>query len=257
VRVSAGAFGDCRPRRDLLLSPDHAVFEGGVLIPVRHLINHTTIAQEPRDHVTYWHVELDAHGVLLAEGLPCESFLDTGNRDAFENHAPTALHPSFARGADGGWADRAWAADACAKLVEGGPKLAAARARLARRAVELGFPARGVSRDLALRAPGHAALTVPPGVETIRLVARKPARRPGDRRLLGALIDAIRVDGVAIALDDPSLSHGFHEVERHDGKTVRWTGAAATLRLGAGGHPRRVEVHVAMLGEPAPERAAA
>jgi hypothetical protein len=31
----------------------------------------------------YVHVELDRHDILLAEGLPAESYLDTGNRAAF------------------------------------------------------------------------------------------------------------------------------------------------------------------------------
>jgi phospholipase/lecithinase/hemolysin len=102
VRVRAGAFGRDLPHRDLRLSPDHAVFmrgdgEGaapGVLIPVRHLINGVTIVQEPVDEVTYWHVELPEHDVLLAEGLPVESYLDTGNRDAFANG--DAMMPAMA-----------------------------------------------------------------------------------------------------------------------------------------------------------------
>ena len=35
VRVAAGAFAADLPRRDLLLSPDHAVFVDGALIPIR------------------------------------------------------------------------------------------------------------------------------------------------------------------------------------------------------------------------------
>lgn len=35
--------------------------------------------------VTYIHVELPAHDVVLAEGLPAESYLDTGNRAGFVN----------------------------------------------------------------------------------------------------------------------------------------------------------------------------
>jgi hypothetical protein len=42
-------------------------------------------------NVTYWHVELDAHDILLAEGLPAESFLDYGSRLWFENGADHAL----------------------------------------------------------------------------------------------------------------------------------------------------------------------
>lgn len=83
VRVRAGAFGGGMPRRDLWLSPDHAVFSDDVLIPVRYLINGRTIVQEQVDKVRYYHVELSHHAVILAEGLPCESYLDTGNRSAF------------------------------------------------------------------------------------------------------------------------------------------------------------------------------
>ncbi len=82
VHVGAGAFGPGRPARPLRLSPDHAVHAGGALIPVRHLINGVTIVQQPVAAIEYWHVELPAHAVLLAEGLPAESYLDTGNRGA-------------------------------------------------------------------------------------------------------------------------------------------------------------------------------
>ena len=47
VRISKGAFGPGTPRRNLWLSPDHAVFVDGVLIPIKYLVNGTTIAQMP------------------------------------------------------------------------------------------------------------------------------------------------------------------------------------------------------------------
>ena len=73
MRVSAHAFGEAAPGRDLWLSPDHAVFVDGVLIPIKYLINERTIAREPRGEVNYWHVELEQHNVLIAEGLAAES----------------------------------------------------------------------------------------------------------------------------------------------------------------------------------------
>ena len=130
VRIAAGAFGAGVPRRDLDLSPDHAVFVDGVLVPVRHLVDGRAIRRltaEEVPMVTYWHVELPRHAVLLAEGLPAESYLDTGDRDRFENGAVTRLHPIFGR-----WsADTVWEAEGCAPLVVAGPRLAAIRARLA------------------------------------------------------------------------------------------------------------------------------
>ena len=76
--------------------------------------------------VEYWHVELERHEVLLAEGLPAESYLDTGNRAAFANGAAhLRLHPDFA--------PLSWD-DACAELVQAGPRVVAAKRRLFERA---------------------------------------------------------------------------------------------------------------------------
>ena len=58
LRVAANAFGEGSPARDLLLSPDHAVWLTGGLIPVKLLINGTTIARVRRDRITYFHLEL-------------------------------------------------------------------------------------------------------------------------------------------------------------------------------------------------------
>ncbi|MCB8882101.1 Hint domain-containing protein [Acidisoma cellulosilytica] len=95
IKVWAGAFGPALPRRDLFLSPDHAVFAEGVLIPVKHLVNGSTVSQVLVERVTYFHLELDSHDILLAEGLPAESYLDTGDRHAFAGGAATEIHPAW------------------------------------------------------------------------------------------------------------------------------------------------------------------
>ena len=121
VRIAAGAFGSAKPARDLWLSPDHAIFSDGVLIPIKHLVNGTTIEQVQMAQVTYYHIELSHHDVLIAEGLPAESYLDTGDRSNFANGGALAkFHSDFA--------ERAREAEACAPLVVAGPKVEAARA---------------------------------------------------------------------------------------------------------------------------------
>ena len=125
VRVSAGAFGPGRPHTDLFLSPDHAVYVNDVLIPIRHLINGGTITQIPTDRVTYYHLEIPHHDVLLAEGLPTESFLDLRDGSNYANRpGPCRLYPDFSA--------RMWEAFGCARLIVTGSELAAARALVAR-----------------------------------------------------------------------------------------------------------------------------
>ncbi|MCB8882042.1 Hint domain-containing protein, partial [Acidisoma cellulosilytica] len=128
VRVAAGAFGKNMPVRDLLLSPDHAVFAEGVLVPVKYLINDSTVRFDLSiERVTYFHVELAQHEVLLAEGLPAESYLETGGRAMFENGGmPVVLHADFS--------PLAWDVLGCADLKVTGAEVDAIRATLAARA---------------------------------------------------------------------------------------------------------------------------
>ena len=115
------------------------MFVDGILIPVRYLLNDATVRQVDFAMVTYWHVELDQHDVILAEGLPCESFLDTGNRAAFENGGTVSqIHPDFAQ--------RLWDADACAPIVVAGPQIDQMRDRLHERLLTLAEPGRATKR---------------------------------------------------------------------------------------------------------------
>lgn len=95
VRILAHAFGHDQPARDLFLSPDHAVFTEGVLIPIRYLINGGTVRQMAVANIRYYHVELPVHAVVLAEGLRTESYFDTGDRYAFGHSTVTDLHPAW------------------------------------------------------------------------------------------------------------------------------------------------------------------
>ncbi len=97
IRILRHAFGEDRPMRMLLLSPDHSVFVEDVLIPVKFLMNGTTVAQIDARTIFYYHIELARHDVVLAEGLPVETYLETGSRAAFENgRVAVQLHPDFA-----------------------------------------------------------------------------------------------------------------------------------------------------------------
>ena len=99
-----------------------------VLIPIRHLINGTSIVQVPVDRVSYYHIELPRHDVVLAQGLPAESFLDMRDGSNYANRVgPVRLYPDFSA--------RMWEAFGCARLVVTGPELAATRALVGRYAM--------------------------------------------------------------------------------------------------------------------------
>ena len=151
IRVSAGAFGENVPARDLYLSPDHAVFVNDVLVPVKLLVNGTSIAQVRRDQVTYYHVELPEHAVILAEGLPVESYLDVGDRANFADQGVVRLFPDFAARLSPDLT--AWQTAACAELIFSGPVLEAARA-----AVIALAPRRGGDARIDRRSRGSARL---------------------------------------------------------------------------------------------------
>ncbi len=141
ICFKAGCLGPEQPRRDLWVSPNHAMFLEGVLIEARDLINGASIIQAERvERVDYFHLELDTHDIIIAEGAWSESFVDDDSRAIFQNaHAYAALYP------DG----RASPAQYCAPRVAFGPELETARKRLAERA---GIPYAQPSSDTRPRA---------------------------------------------------------------------------------------------------------
>jgi hypothetical protein len=149
IRVKAGALGDSTPHRDLLVSGDHCLYFDGALVPARLLVNGSSIVEERGlAEVHYYHVELESHDVLLAEGAPAESWLDTGNRLWFENGDVAMMQVDALLDAYGTGFD---ASRACAPLVHGGEKLEAIRATIAAQALTLATqaPAEEPARRIA------------------------------------------------------------------------------------------------------------
>ena len=159
VRIRTGAFGRNLPQRDLLLSPGHHVFVDGVLVPASALVNGITIVREPVGRVTYWHVELDSHDVILAEGLPNETSLDTGNRATFARQA--VVVPLRAASVDPDAVSQVWANEACAPRIDSGQRMDHLRWRLLEEVRNLNIE---TTADPALRSrrwtDGNATLQV-------------------------------------------------------------------------------------------------
>jgi hypothetical protein len=211
ILIAAGALSDGVPYRDMVVSPDHALFLDGHLIPAKILINGHSIRQIKRHGVHYYHVELPFHGVLSADGALAESYLDTGNRGVFTNSAePLTLYPNFAQ--------TTREQRSCAPFAEFGPAVEAVRAGILARA---GI---ATSDDPALLVEVRED-----GAAIIRSRIAVPGHLtpdPRDLRRLGVKVASLlRADGQAIALDHPALVEGWHTPEA-DG---RWTDGAALV----------------------------
>ncbi len=268
IRVERDAFADNVPHRDLLLSPDHAVFIKGMLICVRQLVNGSTIRRETGwNAVDYYHVELDRHAIVLAEGLTVESYLNTGNSAFFENSGmPLMLHPNLPN--DVKYPTRE--TGSCVPFVTDETNVRPVWQDLADRAATLGqpVPSRATTTDASprLQCPDgriiepihrdndHVIFALPRDVSEVRLVSR--AQTPGearpwlsDPRRLGLRVKRIVLRDAdetrEVAMDHPDFARGWWEIERDGPSMSRWTDGAAVLPLPPMRGPNLLEIHLA------------
>lgn len=245
IRITAGALAPAIPARDLFLSPDHALFLHGHLVPAKLLLNGVTIRRETDcASVTYFHIELDRHDIILAENLAVETYLDTGNRNAFANAqgSPHAA-PVFGRG-------RQWNDFACADLCLSGPLLQTIRREIFQRTRGLGYQ---VATNFRIElhvddhligqhdAPAHAAeFTLPPqhhGPLFIRSAAFTPAEfadgttPDDDWRRLGIAISRVKLDHAQTSLSRIATQGVY---PRASGDAAEWTNGNAAITIPPG-----------------------
>lgn len=267
VRIAQHAFAPNMPSRDLIVSPPHALFVDGKLVPAKLLVNDMTITRAyDLAAVTYYHVELDRHAIILAEDLPAESYLDTGNRSFFRNASVTAFGAPVYHVDD---SSEIWEHEACAPLLVASRDILPIWNGLTARATDLGYvqPTRELTTDpdLHLMVDGRRVdaievvgrkhrFVVPAAAGEVRMVSRAtaPCRIEGwrnDQRRLGVAIRSVSVSGAAgatvIAADHPSLTQGWHAAETLGKATWRWTNGDASLPLAASTSVSVVEVQLA------------
>jgi hypothetical protein len=236
VIVRKGAVADNLPHQDLHVTKAHSLYIDDVLIPVEFLVNHRTILWDDRaQEVEIYHVELESHDILIANGVPAESYRDDGNRWLFQN-------------ANEGW--HLPPQEPYAPVLTGGPIVDAAWQRLLDRAgprdigpltndPDLHLIIDGIRVDAQERtdsiyvfrlaaAPASVSIASRTAVPSELGIARDP-------RTLGVALRrvAIRQGSKFMLFDagDERLTAGFHDYEPTD--NLRWTNGHAQLPIDA------------------------
>jgi hypothetical protein len=236
VIVHKGALADNVPNRDLYVTKAHSLYIDDVLIPVEFLVNHRTILWDDRaQEVAIYHVELDSHDVLIANGAPAESYRDDGNRWLFQN-------------ANSGW--HLPPQEPYAPVLTGGPVVDAAWRRLLDRAGPRDLPPLTDDPDLHLVIDGTRVdpeyrrgslygFRLPCSPRSVVVASRSgvPSQLgiARDPRSLGVALRQVAArQGAKFMLfdaTDEGLTAGFHayEADCH----LRWTDGRAELPAAA------------------------
>ena len=232
VIVRKGALADNVPHHDLRLTKAHALCFDRALVPVEFLVNHRSILWDDRaQQVELFHIELETHDVLLANGAPAESYRDDGNRWLFRN-------------GNTGW--HLPPRPPCVPVLTGGACVDALWQRLLERAgprprlvltddPDLHLLADGRRIDAAARhGTAHVfTLTAPPREIRIASHAAIPAELglARDPRVLGIALQRIVLRRGSqfriVAAADPLLRDGFHHFEPET--RLRWTDGNAAI----------------------------
>ena len=251
VRILAGALGDTVPYKDLLVTSEHCLFLEGNFVPVRMLVNGASIYYDKSiTSYNYYHVETRQHSIILANGAPTESYLDTGNRHIFKQVGNIVSI---------GARQKSWT-QAAAPLCVDRSIVEPLHVQIAQRAHALNIPSieentRVLTEEASLHLytnnghiinplrtqAGRVQFMIPSNVTSIRI--RSCTARPfdvvgpylDDRRRLGVLVgeitlfDSRQTIRITQHFQESALS-GWHTIES---PMMRWTAGDATISLGS------------------------
>ena len=107
IRIQAGALGEQKPERDLVVSQNHCVLisdwrcellfgEDEVLAPAKALLNDSTITIDHTcEDVTYYHFIFDQHEIVYSNNVETESFHPAAGLDMVDDAKREELFKIF------------------------------------------------------------------------------------------------------------------------------------------------------------------
>ena len=79
IQIARSALGHNVPHADLFVTETHGLLIDGALVAAGNLVNGTTITRYDArglDELEYFHIKLEGHDVIYAEGAPSETLLE-------------------------------------------------------------------------------------------------------------------------------------------------------------------------------------
>jgi hypothetical protein len=245
ILIKKDAIADNVPHADLTVSPGHHLYFDGLLIPAMMLVNGQTITQQFETRsFEYYHVELEEFDILLAENVPAESYVDTGNRSMFQNAKEVDLNPDF------GPAEGRPEVEGIT-VVREGAQVEAVRKQLLARAEQMTGARRTKDAELRIEVDGQVieatpefvkegvySFELPANAGDIRILSRSAtvrdvtplARR--DIRQIGVGLSAIAIVDAQgrreLALTDGSIA-GLNKAQDVKGTPMSWTTGEAVV----------------------------
>ncbi|MBS0961459.1 Hint domain-containing protein [Acetobacter thailandicus] len=267
VRILKNAVAEGVPFKDMLITSEHCLFFDGRFIPVRMLVNGRSVFYDKSiTSYDYYHIETGDHAVIMADGMLTESYLDTGNRQAFYQHGKLV---AFTPSRNLTWDDAAAPLDVSQQFAENIFR------HIEERAEQMDLPHQNKTAELTYdpdlhlltqtgdvirqirRQNGRALFMIPAGTASVTLMSRtsRPYDVVGpfidDRRVLGVLVGMVTLlEGAASMVVDTHLTQnelaGWHSPE--NSRTMRWTKGDAVLPLGLSSEIRVLSVEVIATG---------
>lgn len=251
VRILENAIAQGVPFQDMLVTSEHCLFLDGKFIPARMLVNGRSIYYDKSfTSYDYFHIETEGPSVIMANGALTESYLDTGNRRAFEQKSNVFMFGQKAKSWEN---DAAASLTVCRDLVEPVYRQIEQRAQALQFAVQAPAATTTTDSDLHLVSDrGHriqplrtvdnrVMFMIPGDVASVRIVSNSSRLSDAigpfvdDRRMLGVLIGDVSFfdSGVTVKIKTHLIKEnlsGWHSVEHIP---MRWTNGNAHLPLGA------------------------
>lgn len=249
VCIRKNAITEGVPFADLYVTAEHCMFFDGCFVPIRLLVNGKTIFYD-RSFTTYeyYHIELEKHSIIVANGALSESYLDTGNSHYFTSKALSNNAASKVKN---------WDRDAAAPLITKKGGAQAIFDRLNHRADQLAIQfvepqkERTNDPDLYLITDDRSKITpikvtdkevlfeLPSTIKNVRLISK--TYRPCDafgpfvdnRHVLGVMVGNISINSEAqqqiidVHLSGDELSGWLPQSQSN----ARWTSGNALIPL--------------------------